>query len=172
MTQQARTTDPDTSHDWVHHTNSTVADKEKAILGALAVFNCGLTSAQLATLTGERVEHISPRLRPMARREDIHERAEKYDGRIVWMHGPSKEPYVEPDRISVKPRVASPLTGKDVDLLRVLEKHPRGLTSLELAAHLHRPLVAVSPQLRPMVRAGCVKGQGRRAGRIIWKVAY
>lgn len=46
-----------------------------------------------------------------------------------------------------------------------------GMTSHEIAAHLGRELVSISPRMKPLLVKGSVRKVGRRDGRTVWGAA-
>lgn len=77
-------------------------------------------------------------------------------------------------------RTTDPQTSKDAAqkvnaaelearVLAVLRIAPEGKTSHEVAAIIGRPLVSVSPRMKPLESRGLVVRDGRRDGRTVWK---
>lgn len=79
-------------------------------------------------------------------------------------------------------RTTDPQTSKDAAqrvnaaelearVLAVLRVAPEGKTSHEIAAVLDRPLVSVSPRMKPLESRGLVVRDGRREGRTVWRLS-
>lgn len=78
---RARATDPETSHEAAASVDT--SELEALVLDTLRRHPDGLTTKEMARVTGEDRVTLSPRCRPLARKGLIVE-AGKRDGSIVW----------------------------------------------------------------------------------------
>ncbi len=78
----ARSTDPQSSHDAARSVDTSTL--EALVLDVLAAYPAGLTSKELARITGEDRVTLSPRLRPLVRKGLARETNTRRGRSIVW----------------------------------------------------------------------------------------
>ena len=87
----ARNTDPDTSHDAANKFDATKC--EAIVLASLRANPDGLTNHEVSELTGLEIGSVSPRMRPLVRKELVEDSGERRvpnvrkarkRGQIIW----------------------------------------------------------------------------------------
>jgi len=78
----ARATDPATSHEAAEHVDTETL--ETRVLFALAIFQYGATTHQLAAYLQESLVTVSPRMAPLRRKGKIVDSGMRENGRTVW----------------------------------------------------------------------------------------